>query len=276
MRVCNVFIMLFTSLMIVSSGIAQDEERSKSLLVNHVLDNAFVCTYEQATSFYETLHGFKERLDEIGLVGDRADLDAWLGEYLQWVVDNWAPFTFEGCQGISFLLDKLHMTAYLTLIQQKTSELGEMFDDDTLNDVETIALVDLANIERKRPIDVLRINEPIMTWEQCTGDQAIAFYQTLDGFVNQTDDLKLVDEWEALKTWMIRFRRWRDVAWEAIYEAPCGGLLPIARGLELTAYLAGLTQVLEGRTGDALERTIQAMRVAAEADLAVIEAMTGE
>lgn len=158
-------------------------------------------------------------------------------------------------------------------LEQLSGDIGEIPAQNTLQIVQEMAIVDQLAIDQPQvPISDLRINLAQKDLRHCSGEQAIAFYDTIDDFQNQTDKLLRVNDWIPLSLRFPLFQIWQQKAWAPFYEQPCGSILSLINVLEFIAYRAALFKLTASEPPGELQRLIRFLRNIGAADKSTIEA----
>ncbi|MCY4536782.1 MAG: hypothetical protein OXE52_00985 [Chloroflexi bacterium] len=270
--------MVFLTLAVVGLSVVaqEDAEDDQKLIINNIVDNPILCTHDQATTFYESLDGFQQSLNNIALVKNTDTLQFWLNIHKQWFDETWALLLAEGCHGAKMLIYALRAVASHNLLEHMIGDVGEIPAQDVMRDVRDMAVADLEAIKRTQyPESELQINLIITNLPYCSNNQAIAFYKTIDGYLQEMNKLILVDDWRSLRVWVGMLHAWRQEAWTSFYDQPCGIRLAYMFWIERLTYINALVSVVSGETPN-IDNLIRPLRDTAAKDLAVIEAMTSE
>ncbi len=269
---CSLIIVLLRT-----APITRAQSGIKDLHINYALDQAILCTREEAKWFYGTLDGLFQQVDNSARVTDSDSLLLWLRAFDQWDKENWGSSHGDTCFGVAYLEPALMTAAMFNVLEQLTGDIGEIPAQLTFQSVQEMAIFDqLALDQPEVPISVLRINLALRDLPHCSGEQAMAFYDTIDGYQNQMDKLSLVDDRISLRVRFQLFQIWRRKAWASFYERPCGSILSLINLLEFTAYRAALFKLTVSQPAGELQGLVRFVRNIAVEDTAAIEAHARE
>lgn len=272
-----IFAWMFIVALLRTAPLTWAQDGINDLYINYALDHAILCTREEARWFYDALDGYFQLIDSIAQVKNSDTLLHWLRAFDQWDYDNWGPSHGDTCFGLGYLEPALMTAATFSVLEQLTGDIGEIPAQNSLRSVKEMAIFDqLAMDQLEVPISVLRINLVLKDLPHCSREQAIAFYDTIDGFQNQMDKLSPVDDWISLRVRFQLFHIWRRKAWAPFYEQPCGSILSLFNLLEFTAYRAALFKLTASEPSSELQRLVRFLRLIAAEDMATIEARARE
>ncbi len=265
----------------------EDATGGVMLFLNRTIDEPIFCTLDRAQAFYQTLDGFQIFLDELALMESAENLaESWLDEYSRWLQEHWATFDENTCGATRPLMDLLRAKVMYGMLEAAIGEIGEIPADEAMTYARALEETDLQLMDSDDASESeLELNRLFAELPRCSVEQALAFYETLDGYTRITSDLGStgalwhVDADElvgALFTWAESFDAWRREAWSAYYEAPCGGTQIYVFHLERRAYLAALLRGAGADPSAMLANTVQVLLDIAEYDKSLIDSMPGE
>ncbi len=272
---CWILLLIVAVSVLVTVG-QEDVKDDQKLIINNMLDDPILCTRDQATTFYASLDGFQQLLNNITLVKNTDTLLFWLNIHEQWFDETWAPSLTEGCHGAKMLINALEAVASHNLLEHMIGDVGEIPAQEMMRDVWVMATADLEAIERNQyPETEMQINLIITNLPYCSNNQAIEFYETIDGYEQEMNKLALVDDWRSLGVWVGMLHKWRQEAWASFYDQPCGIRLVWMFWMEWLTYINALVRVVSGETPN-IDYLIEPLSDVMTEDLAVIEAGTNE
>ena len=265
----------------------EDAADDVALFINYAIDEPTVCSVDQASAFYQTLDGFRQFLDDIGLMDNLEDLsNDWLEEYYEWILENWKPFMDVQCGGTQQLMVMLRAKLKYKLVEEGFGEISEIPADEAMAVARNLAEMDLQVIESSDGSDMaLELNRMVTDLPRCSAEQALEFYGAIDEYAQMTKDLRPTgahgdidaDELEsALFNWLAEFDSWRQEAWSAYYERPCGATQVLLYHLEARTYLAVMMRGAGLDTSPMLTELIQQWRSVEDYDRSLINSGDGE
>ena len=93
----------------------------------------------------------------------------------------------------------------------------------------------------------LYINSVVVDPHLCSREQATAFYATLDGFQQLSEELKKIVNMEDYESWFVSYNDWVETNWAQLIEDPSDGTAFLLSGLRaLITHFA--LEALTGRT----------------------------
>ena len=249
----------------------------KDLLINYALEQARQCTREEAKWFYDTLDSFFQQIKDIDRIKDTVAPLHWLKAFELWEYEHWGPTSGGSCFGVAYLEPALMTAAMSSALEQLTGDMGEIPAKNTLQIVQEMAIFDQLAIDQPEfPISDLRINLAQKDLRHCSGEQAMAFYDTIEDYQNQAGKLLLVNDWMPLRLRFQLFQIWRRKTWAPFHEQPCGSILSLINILEFTAYRAALFKLTVSQPPEELQGLIRFARNIGAADRSAIEAYARE
>lgn len=265
----------------------EDAADDVALFINYAIDEPTVCSVDQASAFYQTLDGFRQFLDDIGLMDNLEDLsNDWLEEYYEWILENWKPFMDVQCGGTQQLMVMLRAKLKYKLVEEGFGEISEIPADEAMAVARNLAEMDRQVIESSEGADyALELNRMVTDLPRCSAEQALEFYGAIDEYAQMTKDLRPTgahgdidaDELEsALFNWLAEFDSWRQEAWSAYYERPCGATQVLLYHLEARTYLAVMMRGAGLDTSPMLTELIQQWRSVEDYDRSLINSGDGE
>ena len=271
MRLVDCFFAFIVAAFVCHIAVAQDVPSNLRLHINNDFEQVELCSAEQATEFYISLHGYQRQIKKIAGVKDGETLDEWYLSYNDWYRKEWGTHLDDNyCHGIEYLILMLSPYTAYSVIEGIIGEFGPKPAQDVMSSFLEMAASDFTSMAQDDfDVSELRINHLITDLPLCSDERAIEFYDNLEGYAGKVNQLGRVKSWHTLKLWLVVYRSWHGKAWESFYEEPCGGSLMFIHWLESEAYWAGLDQVTVGRNW--LTETIGAIRGQADADIALIE-----
>ncbi|MCY3781335.1 MAG: hypothetical protein OXG78_13565 [Chloroflexi bacterium] len=267
---------------------AQDDAPGEVMLfLNRTIDEPIFCTLDRAQAFYQTLDGFQIFFDELALMeGAEYLAESWLDKYSRWLQEHWATFDENTCGATRPLMDLLRAKVMYSLLEGAVGEIAEIPADEAMTYARALEEIDLQLMDSDEASESeLELNRLFAELPRCSVEQALAFYETLDGYTRITSDLGSTgalwhvdsDELvEAVFTWAESFDEWRREAWSAYYEAPCGGTQIYVFHLERRAYLAALLRGAGADPSAMLANTVQVLLHIAEYDKSLIDSVSDE
>lgn len=281
---------LLMLILVMHSAVAAAQEDAAddvALFINYAIDEPTVCSVDQASAFYQTLDGFQQFLDDIGLMDNLEDLsNDWLEEYYEWILENWKPFMDVQCGGTQQLMVMLRAKLKYKLVEEGFGEISEIPADEAMAVARNLAEMDLQVIESSDGSDMaLELNRMVADLPRCSAEQALEFYGAIDEYTQMTKDLRPTgalgdidaDELEsALFNWLAEFDSWRQEAWSAYYERPCGATQVLLYHLEARTYLAVMLRGAGLDTSPMLTELIQQWRSVEDYDRSLINSGEGE
>ena len=234
----------------------QDATITDGLSINNNFEYVELCSGEQATAFYISLHGYQRQLDKLAGVEDGDALVEWYESYDDWFSKNWkSSFNDSYCHGIEYLVLMLSPYTAYSAIEGMIGEFGSKPAQDVMQTLLEMAAADFTTMAKDEFSESdLEINRMITDLPLCSDEQAIRFYDTVEEYFGKANQVVRLNSLHSLKRWLVIYRSWHGKAWEAFYEKPCGGSLMFIHWLESEAYWAGLDQVTVG--GNWLHKTV--------------------
>ena len=118
----------------------------------------------------------------------------------------------------------------------------------------------------------LLVNDSLEDSILCTGEQAAAFYATLDGFFEQFGELADVNNIDSLLSWHREYQLWWFWNWDSLETDACFGVLFNIYMLERSKGYAAIERIIDSDDASGEYIAMFNLRAMAEADLASIAA----
>ena len=259
---------------------AQDEDVRRSLYINEMVEGSGLCTSQEALEFYDSLDSFEPVINSVLEIEDEQTLLDWFFSYEDWLVSD--ALTDQDriyCYGVvigSLALErniKYGVLLYLTEGEAAFQEQAALVSPRAIagGDLASIAAGDLPDAE-------LEINRAYVELELCTIEQAIAYFETVDGYAYETRRAAAIKDSDSLKEWASQFEAWRLEAWSPFYDQPCGTIETVISIHETVSYsLALLRQTRFGNAYvGAIDTHLDEFLDLVEIDMSAIEAMQDE
>lgn len=259
---------------------AQDEDISRSLFVNELVEGSGLCTSQEALEFFASLGGIEPIVNSVVEIEDELSLLEWFYSYDDWL-DSEALIDSDRvyCYGVVIGSLELERNIKYGVLLYLTEGEAAFEEHAALVRARAIAGGDLASIAAGDIPDAeLEINSAFAELELCTIERAVAFLETLDGYALETGRVAEITESDSLKEWASQFEAWRIEAWSPFYDQPCGAIQTVISIYETVSYSFALLR--QTRFGDAYAGAIDAILEEvlnlAEIDMSAIEGMRDE